>query len=458
MSTSLLDNPVLAQELPDLLPMLDWITDPERVARLSYDHARFSPILKRDLANKKAALVVRPRSTDEIRQVVSVCANSRIPITIRGGGTGNTGQSVPLHGGIILDLSGYNAFCWTRGLTGRAQAGIRLEDFNFHARKKLLELPWVTANHPNATLGGFFNSHHGAEESIHFNAVQAAESILGILVMTVEKTPQLIELRGHEAMRLHKMCGTVGIVLEIEVGLAPFVPWLECITKFEDYDQALIFASSLTQSKELSQQRIAVLAAPIPSLMMPLMHDFKDREHAVLLILSPHLKDKFQQLLSSCGGQWVDRKQSETLHTSQSSLLSLMGHQTSNQVLKVHKSLLCIECHFKASIHLKQIKNIQRDLQDEVFMHTEIFCKPSGELIVMGLPLVQFSTEARLNEIMAIFRSHGVHVFNPHVYIVEDGKQNNLDPAVVQMKERFDPMGLLNPGKLRSWASREVRN
>jgi hypothetical protein len=27
----------------------------------------------------------------------------------------------------------------------------------------------------------------------------------------------------------------------------------------------------------------------------------------------------------------------------------------------------------------------------------------------------------------------------------------------VQMKERFDPMGLLNPGKLRSWASREVR-
>jgi hypothetical protein len=37
------------------------------------------------------------------------------------------------------------------------------------------------------------------------------------------------------------------------------------------------------------------------------------------------------------------------------------------------------------------------------------------------------------------------------VYIVEDGKQNNLDPAVVGMKRRFDPQGLLNPGKLRSW-------
>jgi hypothetical protein len=41
------------------------------------------------------------------------------------------------------------------------------------------------------------------------------------------------------------------------------------------------------------------------------------------------------------------------------------------------------------------------------------------------------------------------------VYIVEDGKQNNLDPAVVDMKRRFDPQGLLNPGKLRSWYAAE---
>jgi hypothetical protein len=44
-----------------------------------------------------------------------------------------------------------------------------------------------------------------------------------------------------------------------------------------------------------------------------------------------------------------------------------------------------------------------------------------------------------------------VQINNPHVYIVEDGKQNNLDPAVVRVKRRFDPLGLLNPGKLRSW-------
>lgn len=457
MSTTLLDNPVSVQELPDLLPMLDWITDPERVARLSYDFAWFSPILKRDLADKKAALVVKPRSTDEIRQVVSVCANSQIPITIRGGGTGNTGQSVPLSGGIILDLSGYNAFCWTRGLDGRAQAGIRLEDFNLHTRKKLLELPWVTASHPNATLGGFFNSHHGAEESIHFNQANASESILGVLVMTVEKTPQLIELRGTDAMLLHKMCGTICIVLEIEVCLSPYVPWLECIAKFNVFENALDFSSSLAKSNNMRQQKIAVLAAPLASFMMPLVHDFNDQEHAVLMILSPQIKDDLQNLVASFGGHLSDRTSSEAPQNSQFSLLNLMGHQTTSQALKVKKSLIYLECHFKQSMHLEQIRNLQKELQDEVLMHVEYFCTPSGVLTCIGLPLVQFTTEARLNEIMAIYRSHGVQINNPHVYIVEDGKQNNLDPAVVKMKERFDPMGLLNPGKLRSWASREAR-
>lgn len=59
---------------------------------------------------------------------------------------------------------------------------------------------------------------------------------------------------------------------------------------------------------------------------------------------------------------------------------------------------------------------------------------------------------------MQIYRDHGVQINNPHVYIVEDGKQNNkLDPAVLEMKRRFDPMGLLNPGKLRTWDQLQVR-
>jgi FAD/FMN-containing dehydrogenase len=46
-----------------------------------------------------------------------------------------------------------------------------------------------------------------------------------------------------------------------------------------------------------------------------------------------------------------------------------------------------------------------------------------------------------------------VIINNPHVYILEDGKQGRLNPAAVEIKRRFDPKGLLNPGKMRSWSA-----
>ncbi|MFZ3116750.1 MAG: FAD-binding protein, partial [Variovorax sp.] len=85
----------LQLELPDL----DWINDPGRVARLSQDFAWFSPVLKRQLEDKRADTVVRPRTEDEIRRLVGACARRKLPITIRGSGTGNYGQTTPLAGG-----------------------------------------------------------------------------------------------------------------------------------------------------------------------------------------------------------------------------------------------------------------------------------------------------------------------------------------------------------------------
>ncbi|MGL4574161.1 MAG: FAD-binding oxidoreductase, partial [Burkholderiaceae bacterium] len=112
------------------LPTLEWVTDASRVERLSQDFSWFSPVLKRDLAGKKADIVVRPKTEDEIKQVVGACAARGIPITVRGSGTGNYGQCTPLFGGVLLDLSAFNQFLWCKDGAGRAQAGIRMGDFD----------------------------------------------------------------------------------------------------------------------------------------------------------------------------------------------------------------------------------------------------------------------------------------------------------------------------------------
>ena len=119
-------DPALVARLPFELPDLDWITDESRVARLSQDFSWFSPVLNRQLKDKRADVVVRPRTEAEIRAVVGACARRNVPITLRGSGTGNYGQTTPLAGGVVLDMTGYNAFLWVKPGVARAQAGIRL--------------------------------------------------------------------------------------------------------------------------------------------------------------------------------------------------------------------------------------------------------------------------------------------------------------------------------------------
>ena len=133
---------------------------------------------------------------------------------------------------MILDLSGLQRFGWVRAGVGRAQAGIRLADFDRQARPHGWELRWLPSTFRSATLGGLFGGGFGGAGSITYGPVAAPGNVLGARVMTVEPEPRVVELRAPDAMLLHHTYGTNGIVLELEVALAPALPWLECIATF----------------------------------------------------------------------------------------------------------------------------------------------------------------------------------------------------------------------------------
>src|SRR5262249_49744442 len=92
---------LLRQELSDI-PILD---DPGSLRMRSRDFFWFSPILRPALEDKRADLVVLPRDKADVMRVAAACAKHRVPLTVRGGGTGNYGQAVPLAGGVVLDMT-----------------------------------------------------------------------------------------------------------------------------------------------------------------------------------------------------------------------------------------------------------------------------------------------------------------------------------------------------------------
>lgn len=442
-------DPALVARLALELPALDWITDPARVARLSQDFAWFSPVLKRQLAEKTADIAVRPRTEAEIRAVVASCARDRIPITVRGSGTGNYGQAIPLHGGVILDMSGYNMFGWVRGGVGRAQAGIRLADFDRQARPAGWELRWLPSTFRSATLGGLFGGGFGGAGSITYGPMAAPGNVLGVRAISVEAEPRSIELRGAEAMLLHHVYGTNGIVLELEVALAPALEWIESIVIFDAFDAGVEFASLLGASPGLVKKEVCFLGAPVPDHMTSLSEFMPTGCHAVIVVMAAASQAGMEEMAASAGGRISYRK--TAAESGSRTLLEDTWNHTTLVAMKLDRGLTYIQSAFEPTRHVEQVKSLERLLAGEVLTHLEFIRTKDGAFNCSGLQLIRFTTERRLNEIMQIYRDHGVTINNPHVFILEDGKQGALNPGAVEMKHRFDPGGLLNPGKMRSW-------
>jgi alkyldihydroxyacetonephosphate synthase len=77
-----------------------------------------------------ADLVVRPGSTQEVSEVVSLANRLSIPVVPYGGGTGVMGGVLPVRGGIIIDLKRLNRILEInpKDLTAVVEAGVVLED------------------------------------------------------------------------------------------------------------------------------------------------------------------------------------------------------------------------------------------------------------------------------------------------------------------------------------------
>jgi FAD/FMN-containing dehydrogenase len=444
--------------LVQALPALEWITD-ARVERLSQDFYWFSPVLKRQLEGLRADAVVRPKTEEQIRSVVAACAAAGVPITVRGSGTGNYGQCMPLHGGVILDLSAYNQLLWAKPGVARAQAGIRMMEMDKLCAPEGYELRCVPSTFRSATLGGLYGGGFGGVGSINYGPLASTGNVLGVRAMSIEPEPKVIELRAPEALLLHHVYGTNGLVLELEVGLAPAFPWLEAIVCFDGFDEAIEFADALASAPGIVKKSVTLLAAPIPDLLLaatPLLAGtMRPGSHAVFVLVAEFAEQPLMQLMAEFGGSVTHRKTAAEVKQSNRTIVEYTWNHTTLHAMKVDKSLTYIQSGFPAGSHVQRAKVLRAALGDEVHVHLEFIRTKEGAMTCSGLQLVRFSSEERLNQIMQIHRDHGVYIANPHVYMVEDGKQGEVNPDVVATKMRFDPAGLLNPGKLRGWEQRE---
>ncbi len=438
----------LRAELPDL----DWTADPERLAVLSKDFSWFSPILQRELAGAVAELAVRPRDEAELVRLVAACARRRVPLTLRGSGTGNYGQCTPLQGGVLVETGALKQLCWQRGGVARAQAGIRLADLERQLRTQGQELRTMPSTYRLATLGGLFAGGFGGLGSITYGPIAAPGNVLGARVLSVEPEPQAVELRGADALALHHTWGTTAILLELELATAPAETWLELAVAFDDFDAALDFAQAVSVSPGIPKRNVALLDQAMSRYLPRWDGALPEGQPLALLVVAAAAEETVLDLALRQGGRTVHRADSVDAHRRNRSLLELGWNHSTLHALRADPGLTNLQCSFSAGQHLDQVRAVRQQFGDELLIHLEFIRASDGPLICTALPLLRYRDEAQLQQVIDRIRALGVRVNNPHHRHVEDGRfGGSLPAAAVAAKRRFDPLALLNPGKLRVW-------
>ncbi len=432
------------------------LTAPAVVDRLSHDFYWYSPVLRPLLAGKTGDVAVLPVSVDEVLAVLRFAGRHEIPVTVRGAGTGNYGQCVPLEGGIVLDLSLIDKLeNITPGGVAVCQPGLRLAVLETEARKRGLELRMYPSTLAKATVGGFLAGGSGGIGSVTHGGLRDFDNVRALELVTMEEEPRVVLHEGAAVHEILHAWGTNGVLTRIWFALAPAVEWTQFTAAFDTYEEAFQFTRAIAVDAVWTKRLAAVFEWPIPSFFTPVNYVARADKSLALIMIATAQAGALHTAAESAGGE-VTFSGAFTGPRTQPLLSDYTWNHTTLWAMKADPAYTYLQCGFSPSNCEEQFQLLRARYGYDIIFHIEFMKNGDGVVIPGAIPIVRFSTEERLNEMIAYCRSIGVFVANPHVNYLEDGGRFRADNIQLVAKQRYDPRGLLNPGKMISFRKETV--
>jgi FAD/FMN-containing dehydrogenase len=445
----------LAAELRQQDDQLRLITTAEaaELERLSRDYFDYSPLLVPRFNGQRAQLVARAATVAQVQLVAGACARAGVPLTLRGAGTGNYGQCVPLAGGVVLELSGVDRLRDLNPETGviEVEAGAVMAALDQQLAPQGRALRLLPSTYRSASIGGFIAGGSGGIGSLRWGFLRDPGNLLGLEVVTLEPEPRLLRLDAAASEPLNHAYGCNGIITALRLPTCAAVAWQQLVVSFPSWAEAMAAARALVATA-LLLNGLTLLEAPIAA-RSPWPQGCPSAvagEHRLLLLAAPDALEVLPAWLAARGGTLVwqaPQGQSRGLPLRELSWNHTTLHWRAQVPGWTYLQLLLPQPE------LPLLEELSRQWGDALHWHLEAV-RHQGAARFAALPLLRWQGEGPLQQLMAQLRQAGAVIFNPHAITVEDGGLGVIDADQVAAKAAFDPAGLLNPGKLRGWLER----
>lgn len=142
------------------------ISDKEQMAAYDHDYTEDLHFLPH--------IVLIPNTADQIAKILEKCNLEKIPVTVRGAGTGLSGGALPIHGGVLLSMEKMNRILAIdeRNLQATVEPGVITQIFQEAVEAKGLFYPPDPASKGSCFIGGNLAENSGGPKAVKYGVTK----------------------------------------------------------------------------------------------------------------------------------------------------------------------------------------------------------------------------------------------------------------------------------------------
>lgn len=405
--------------------------EPARLAA-STDWAHMSPVLAPLLPGGVADVVIRPPDAAGIAAAVGAAHRHRVPVTVRGQGTGNYGQGIPLFGGLVIDTTAAARILAVENGWLTAEAGasfVLMEKAALATGQELAILPSTVGS----TVAGFIAGGSGGTGSIANGAIWDGY-LRSLLVVPCTDDAIPVEVPFPDNTAMAHAFGVNGVIAQATVALRPARRWTGLFASFPELAGAVAAGEELFDL-EPTPRLLSLDEAGIIATYRPVDPAMPAGRVSVRGIVTEDSVAAATAVVERHGGRVDAVRPRGPAH-----IASLSYNHTTYRVRKVRPELTHLQCMGPG---LTRRRAEVAALAPESLIHLEGFLTANGRDWVSML-FLRYDGPDDLYERMARLADVEVYVDDPHTWELHHGRLDLVREAAA----RLDPDGLLNPGKL----------